>query len=61
MTEQGHRGFAALGLGGQLIEVLPDLDLVVVMTSEVSTIQDVRTGSASRAMVSDVLVPAVRE
>jgi CubicO group peptidase (beta-lactamase class C family) len=61
MTEQGHRGFAALGLGGQLVEVLPDLDLVVVMTSEVRTVQDLRTGSASRAMVGDVLVPAVRD
>jgi CubicO group peptidase (beta-lactamase class C family) len=61
MTEQGHRGFAALGLGGQLVEVIPDLDLVVVMTSEVSTVQDVRTGGASRAMVGDVLVPAVRD
>jgi CubicO group peptidase (beta-lactamase class C family) len=61
MTEQGHRGFAALGLGGQLVEVIPDLDLVVVLTSEVSTAQDVRTGGASRAMVSDVLVPAVRD
>jgi CubicO group peptidase (beta-lactamase class C family) len=61
MTEQGHRGFAALGLGGQLVEVIPDLDLVVVMTSEVRTIQDVRSGGRSRAMVSDVLVPAVRD
>jgi CubicO group peptidase (beta-lactamase class C family) len=61
MTEQGHRGFAAVGLGGQLVEVLPDLDLVVVLTSEVSTAQDVRTGGASRAMVSDVVVPAVRD
>jgi hypothetical protein len=61
MTEQGHRGFAALGLGGQLVEVLPDLDLVVVLTSEVSTAQDVRTGGASRALVGDVVVPAVRD
>jgi CubicO group peptidase (beta-lactamase class C family) len=61
MSEQGHRGFAALGLGGQLVEVLPDLDLVVVLTSEVSTAQDVRTGGASRAMVGDVVVPAVRD
>jgi CubicO group peptidase (beta-lactamase class C family) len=59
MTEQGHRGFAAVGLGGQLVEVLPDLDLVVVLTSEVRTAQDVRTGSDSRAIVSDVVVPAV--
>jgi CubicO group peptidase (beta-lactamase class C family) len=59
MTEQGHRGFAAIGLGGQLIEVIPDLDLVVVTTSEVSTANDVRTGGDSRAMVSDVVVPAI--
>jgi CubicO group peptidase (beta-lactamase class C family) len=59
LTEQGHRGFAALGLGGQLVEVLPDLDLVVVLTSEVRTVQDVRTGSDSRAIVGDVVVPAV--
>jgi CubicO group peptidase (beta-lactamase class C family) len=25
MTEQGHRGFAAIGLGGKLVEVIPDL------------------------------------
>jgi hypothetical protein len=60
MTEQGHRGFAAIGAGGQLVEVIPDLDLFVVMTSEVSTTEDVRTGGQSRAMVSDVVVPAVR-
>jgi CubicO group peptidase (beta-lactamase class C family) len=61
LTEQGHRGFAAVGLGGQLVEVVPDLDLVVVLTSEVRTVQDVRTGGASRALVGDVLVPAVRD
>jgi hypothetical protein len=27
------------GLGGQLAEVLPDLDLVVVLTSEVTPVQ----------------------
>jgi CubicO group peptidase (beta-lactamase class C family) len=58
MSEQGHRGFAALGLGGQLVEVIPDLDLVVVMTSEVSTADDARAHSP--AMVGDVVVPAVR-
>ena len=59
-TEQGHHAFAAIGVGGQLIEVLPDLDLVVVMTSAVSTIEDVRMGNTSQRMVGDVVVPAVR-
>lgn len=60
MSEQGHHAFAALGLGGQLVEVISDLDLVVVMTSEVSTPEDVRAGGDSRAMVGDVVIPAVR-
>jgi CubicO group peptidase (beta-lactamase class C family) len=61
MSEQGHRGFAAIGLGGQLVEVIPDLDVVVVMTSEVSTAEDARAGGDSLAMVGDVVVPAVRD
>lgn len=40
--------------------MIPDLDLVVVTTSEVSTAEDVRAGGDSRAMVNDVVVPAVR-
>jgi len=32
-TADGHRAFAAMGSGGQLIEVVPDLDLVVVVAS----------------------------
>jgi CubicO group peptidase (beta-lactamase class C family) len=59
-TEQGHQAFAAIGLGGQLIEVIPDLDLVVVMTSaEPSTAEDVRAGGDSQRMVGNVVVPAV--
>jgi CubicO group peptidase (beta-lactamase class C family) len=60
MSEQGHRAFAALGLGGQLVEVIPDLDLVVVMTSEISTAAEARAGVDSPAMVGDVVVPAVK-
>jgi CubicO group peptidase (beta-lactamase class C family) len=32
-TADGHRAFAAMGYGGQLIEVVPDLDLVTVVAS----------------------------
>jgi CubicO group peptidase (beta-lactamase class C family) len=60
-TEQGHQAFAAVGLGGQLIEVIPDLDLVVVMTSEPSTAEDVRAGGDSHSMVGNVVVPAIRD
>jgi CubicO group peptidase (beta-lactamase class C family) len=59
-TEGGHPAFAAMGLGGQLIEVIPDLDLVVVMTSaEPSTTEDVRAGVDSHAIIGNVVVPAV--
>jgi CubicO group peptidase (beta-lactamase class C family) len=29
-----HDSFRAMGFGGQLIQVIPDLDLVVVVTSD---------------------------
>jgi CubicO group peptidase (beta-lactamase class C family) len=35
-TAAGHRAFAAQGFGGQLVEVVPDLALVVVVRSDVS-------------------------
>jgi CubicO group peptidase (beta-lactamase class C family) len=34
-TADGHDAFAAVGFGGQLIEVVPDLDLVVVVSCTV--------------------------
>jgi CubicO group peptidase (beta-lactamase class C family) len=61
MTERGHPAFAAIGLGGQLIEVVPDLDLVVVMTSAAGTVEDIRAAGDSRRLVADVVVPAVKE
>ena len=33
-NESGHDSFRAMGYGGQLIQVIPDLDLVVVITSD---------------------------
>ncbi len=33
-TADGHPAFAALGYGGQVIEIVPDLDLVVVIQSD---------------------------
>jgi CubicO group peptidase (beta-lactamase class C family) len=61
MTERGHPAFAAIGLGGQLIEVVPDLDLIVVTTSAVRTAEDIRAAGDSRRLVGDVVVPAVED
>jgi len=33
-NETGHASFRAMGFGGQLIQVIPDLDLVVVITGD---------------------------
>ena len=33
-NQSGHDSFRAMGYGGQLIQVIPDLDLVVVITSD---------------------------
>ena len=61
MTERGHPAFAAIGLGGQLIEVVPDLDLIVVTTSAVRTAEDIRAAGCRRRLVGDVVVPAVED
>jgi CubicO group peptidase (beta-lactamase class C family) len=53
-NETGHDGFRAQGYGGQLIQVIPDLDLVVVITSDVN--QESRDPSK---LVRAVIVPAV--
>jgi CubicO group peptidase (beta-lactamase class C family) len=33
---KGHSGFSAVGYGGQYIDVIPDLDIVIVATSNTS-------------------------
>ena len=54
----GHPAYFAAGYGRQYIAVVPDLDLVVVMTGDprVSSAQDVN----SRYIITDFVVPAVR-
>ena len=32
--ERGHPAYAAMGFGGQLVEVVPDLRLIVVIAAE---------------------------
>lgn len=54
----GWRSYAALGLYGQVIQVIPQLDLVMVMSA------DIRDGSAARLrrqLVREHVVPAVAQ
>jgi CubicO group peptidase (beta-lactamase class C family) len=64
-TSDGHHAFAALGLGGQLVEVVPDLELVVVVQSKSAgdPIQGTDPGTAGEreyvALVDDLIAPAI--
>jgi CubicO group peptidase (beta-lactamase class C family) len=51
--EGGHHTFRAEGFGGQFIYVVPDLDLVVVMTN------DPDKGPNPRSLIMNTIVPAV--
>lgn len=53
-TPASQRAFSALGFGGQAIYVVPDLDLVVVITSN----QDKST-NANRPIIREMILPAV--
>jgi hypothetical protein len=44
----------AVGYGGQLIRVVPDLDLVVVITSDAN-----QNRNDARALVGQSIIPAV--
>ena len=55
--------FYAAGLGGQLVEVVPDRDLVVVVQTEINPLGDGSEGldtSKLTFMVGDVIAPAAR-
>jgi CubicO group peptidase (beta-lactamase class C family) len=56
-TVRGHEAFAAVGFGGQLVEVVPDLRLVVVITTEVTDLT--LEPSLLHDLVADAIVPAV--
>jgi CubicO group peptidase (beta-lactamase class C family) len=54
-SQAGHPSFLAVGYGGQFIQVVPDLDLVVVITSDVN---QPRTNNP-RSLVDRAVIPAI--
>jgi CubicO group peptidase (beta-lactamase class C family) len=55
-SQGGHPSFRAVGYGGQLIEVVPDLDLVVVITSDAN-----QNHNDARELVGQAIIPAVTD
>jgi CubicO group peptidase (beta-lactamase class C family) len=53
-SDHGHPSFAAVGYGGQFIQVIPDLDLVVVITSDAENGRD-----DAQQLVGEAIIPAV--
>jgi len=57
-TADGLPAYAAVGLGGQVIEVVPELDLVVVVATAIPEVPRVQ-GAAFLALVDQSIAPAL--
>ena len=57
MEQHGHRGYYGLGLGGQLLAVVPDLDLIVVLRADLKAASDYM--GQAKFIISDYIMPAV--
>jgi CubicO group peptidase (beta-lactamase class C family) len=55
-----HAGYAAIGYGGQLVEVVPDLRLVVAVSTTVKEDKPTVDVGAYLALVDDVIAPVVQ-
>jgi CubicO group peptidase (beta-lactamase class C family) len=55
-SQAGHPSFLAVGFGGQRIDVVPDLDLVVVITSDAAR----QRGDADN-LIGETIIPTVTE
>jgi len=53
-TLDGDKAFAAVGFGGELIEVVPDRDLVVVTATEVHVADPASNGIYTTTLISFV-------
>jgi CubicO group peptidase (beta-lactamase class C family) len=58
-TADGHDAFAAIGWGGQLIEVVPDLDLVVVVSCTIPERYVDLNAGILQLLVNGVIAPAI--
>jgi len=56
---EGHSAFAAVGFGGQLVEVVPDLRLVVVGVTEPRELEEI-DASALELLVQLAVIPHIR-
>ena len=60
----GQRSFQAMGYGGQQVLVFPELDLILVTTSQLpglDTARDIEQRTALGALFLDVILPAITD